>query len=91
MISNVFKSMFAVQIMTMLTGIVGSVVDAMITGKFLGENAMAAFGFTSTVSLAVAIVGGILSTGTSVVCGKSLGEADSKERGKAFTSASQRR
>ncbi len=74
MISNVFKSMFAVQIMTMLTGIVGSVVDAMITGKFLGENAMAAFGFTSTVSLAVAIVGGILSTGTSVVCGKSLGE-----------------
>ena len=73
-VSNVFKSMLAVQIMTMLTGIVGSVVDGMVTGKYLGENAMAAFGFTATVSLAVAIVGGIMSTGTSVVCGKSLGE-----------------
>ena len=73
-ISNVFKSMFGVQIMTMLTGIVGSVVDGMVTGRFLGENAMAAFGFTTSVSLAVAIVGGIVSTGTSVVCGKSIGE-----------------
>lgn len=73
-ISNVFKNMFAVQIMTMLTGIAGSVVDGMVTGKYLGENALAAFGYTATVSLAVAIVGGIMSTGTSVVCGNSLGE-----------------
>lgn len=73
-VSNVFRSMLVVQIMTMLTGIVGSVVDGMVTGKYLGEDAMAAFGFTATVSLAVAIVGGIMSTGTSVVCGKSLGE-----------------
>ena len=73
-ISNVFKNMFAVQIMTMLTGIAGSVVDGMVTGKYLGENALAAFAYTATVSLAVAIVGGIMSTGTSVVCGNRLGE-----------------
>lgn len=65
--------MFIVQIMTMLTGIAGSVIDGMVTGKFLGEDALAAFGFTTAVSLVVAIAGGILSTGTSVVCSKSLG------------------
>ena len=74
MISRVFKSMFAVQLMTMLTGIIGSVIDGMITGKFLGQDAMAAFGFTSSISLAVAIVGSIISTGASVICGKCLGE-----------------
>ena len=35
--------------MTKLTGIAGNVVDGMVTGKFLGENAMAAFGFSNTV------------------------------------------
>ena len=75
-IGNVFKKMFAVQIMTMLTGIAGSVIDGMLTGKFLGEDALAAYGFTTAVSLTVAIAGGILSTGTSVVCSKSLGCGD---------------
>ncbi|OON84868.1 hypothetical protein BXO88_15180 [Oribacterium sp. C9] len=83
-ISNVFKSMFAVQIMTMFTGIVGSVVDGMVTGRFLGENAMASFGFTNSVSLAVAIVGGIMSTGTSVVCGKSIGKGELEDTRHSF-------
>ena len=84
-VSKVFKNMFTVQIMTMLTGIAGSVVDGMVTGKFLGEEAMAAFGFTTAVSLAVAIAGGILSTGTSVVCGKSIGEGELEKTRRSFS------
>ena len=76
MIGRVFRNMFAVQILTMLTGIAGSVVDGMVTGKFLGEAAMAAFGFTNTVTLLVAIVGSVLSTGTAVLCGNSLGKGE---------------
>lgn len=73
-ISRAFKAMLLVQLMTMLTGIVGSVVDGAVTGRFLGENAMAAFGFTTPVTLAAAIAASILSTGTSLLCSKSVGE-----------------
>lgn len=84
-VSNVFRNMFTVQILTMLTGIAGSVVDGMVTGKFLGEEAMAAFGFTTAVTLLVAIAGGILSTGTSVICGKSLGEGELSKTRRDFS------
>ena len=85
MIGKVFRNMFLVQMMTMLTGIVGNVVDGMVTGKFLGENAMAAFGFTNTVTLTVAIVGSILSTGSSVLAGNSLGRGELDQARKRFS------
>lgn len=77
--------MFVVQIMTMLTGIIGSLVDGMITGNFLGQDAMAAFGFTSSVSLAAAIIGSIISTGASVVCSKCLGEGKLEDTRRGFS------
>ena len=40
-ISRLFQRVFVVQIMTQLIGIIGMVVDGMVTGKFLGEDAMA--------------------------------------------------
>lgn len=75
-IANVFKNMFIVQLMTSFIGIAGSVVDGMVTGKFLGVEAMAAFGFTNCITLTVTIAGSILSTGASVTCSKSLGQGD---------------
>jgi len=85
-ISGIFRKMLTVQILTMVTGIAGNLVDGMVTGKFLGETAMAAFGFTTTMSLIVAIVGSVLSTGTSAICGKSLGEGDIKVTRQIFSS-----
>lgn len=77
--------MFAVQIMTMLTGIIGNVVDGMVTGRFLGMDAMAAYGFNNSVILAVAILGSVLSTGTSMVCSRILGSGDSKKTNETFS------
>ncbi len=84
-VSHSFRGMFIVQIMAMLIGIIGSVVDGMITGSFLGEEAMAAFGFTSCVTLAVAIAGSIFSTGTSLLCSKSIGEGKRTETRHVFS------
>lgn len=68
--------MFIVQVLTMFTGIAGSTIDGMVIGNFLGEASMAAFGFTGCVSLVVAVISSIVSSGNSVICGKSLGEGD---------------
>ena len=86
LISRVFRSTFFMQIMTMLAGIAGNLVDGAVTGKFLGEDAIAAFGFTSAVSLTVAVAGSVLSTGTAVVCTTSLGRGELEKSRRVFAS-----
>ena len=85
-ITRTFKGIFIVQVMSMLVGIAGCVIDGMIIGRFLGEEAMAAFGFASSVTLIPAIAATILGTGASVVCSRSLGKG-SLEKTRADFSA----
>lgn len=68
----------------MLTGIIGNTVDGMVIGSGLGVEAMAAYGFTSSVTLLVAIVGSVMSTGSAVVCSKTLGSGDIEKTRYAF-------
>ena len=84
-ISRLFQRVFVVQIMTQLIGIIGMVVDGMVTGKFLGEDAMAAYGFTSTVSMVIAICGSVLSMGTTMVCSRYLGKGDKNQIRHSFS------
>ena len=84
-ISNLFRRVFIVQIMVQLIGIIGNVVDAMVTMKYLGEAAMAAYGLTVTVTMAAAICASILSMGTSMICSKHLGEGNVKQVKHAFS------
>ena len=83
-IQNVFVRIFIAQILMQLVGIAGSVIDGMVTGQFLGEEAMAAFSFTSAVSMTVAMTGSVISMGTSVVCGKLLGKGEEEKTRHAF-------
>ena len=84
-ISRLFHRVFVVQIMTQLIGIIGMVVDGMVVGKFLGEDAMAAYGFTATVTMVIAVCGSVLSMGTTMVCSKHLGEGNIKQIRHSFS------
>lgn len=84
-ISRLFHRVFVVQIMAQLIGIIGMVVDGMVTGKFLGEDAMAAYGFTSTVTMVIAICGSVLSMGTTMVCSRHLGEGNKSQIRHSFS------
>ncbi len=84
-ISGIFRNLFLTQLMIQLIGIIGNVVNGMVIGKFLGENAMASFSFTSSVSLTVAITASVLSMGNSMVCSKRLGEGKQEQTRHAFS------
>ena len=84
-ITRAFKGILAVQIMSMLVGIAGCVIDGMIIGRFLGEEAMAAFGLASSVTLIPAVAATILGTGASVVCSKSLGKGSLEQTRARFS------
>ncbi len=85
LINNTFRSTFLVHILTTLTGIIGSVVDGMVTGKYLGETSMAAFGFTTVVTLIISIAGSVLSTGSSLINSKKLGEGNLEDTRRSFS------
>ena len=69
----------AAQIISSLAQMIAVFIDGVITGKVLGEQAMAAYGYCSpVVSLVVAFSGFIL-TGFSALLGRTVGGAD-KER-----------
>lgn len=84
-IARAFRGIFIVQVMSMLVGITGCVIDGMIIGRFLGEEAMAAFGFTSSVTLIPAIAATILGTGASLVCGRNLGKGSLEQTRASFS------
>ena len=84
-IENIFSKMFAMQIMTMLSGIIGNVVDGVITGQFLGVDAIASYGFATPVTLVVALFGGMISSGTSLLCSQSVGKGDKNSVNRIFS------
>ena len=84
-ITNAFRGIFAVQMMSMLVGIAGCVIDGMIIGRFLGEEAMAAFGFAGSVTLLPAIAATILGSGAAVVCSRSLGKGSLEQTRARFS------
>lgn len=84
-ISGVFGNMFIVQIMIQLIGIIGNVADGMVTGRFLGEDAITAYGFSTTVIMVIAIAGSVMSLGNSMMCSRYLGEGDLRRTKKVFS------
>ena len=84
-ITNAFRGIFAVQMMSMLVGIAGCVIDGMIIGRFLGEEAMAAFGFAGSVTLLPAIAATIFGSGAAVVCSRSLGKGSLEQTRARFS------
>lgn len=63
---------------------VNTIVDSLVTSRFLGTDAMAALGFYSPVSNILYLCY-ILITGTQVLCGKSIGRGQKKETVSVFS------
>ena len=60
-------------------------IDSIVIGRFLGVEAMAAYGFTQPVLLAFAAPGAMISAGVQVVCGNTLGSGDRDNTDSCFT------
>ena len=87
MIRKLFQEMVASQIVSAMAVTLCLLIDSIMICRFLGVDAMAAYGLTTPVLLAFAAFGSLLSTGIQVVCSKAMGSGDENKINRCFSLA----
>ncbi len=85
MIKKLFQQMVASQIVSAMAVTLCLLIDSIMIGRFLGVDAMAAYGLTNPILLVFAAFGSLLSTGIQVVCSKAMGSGDDKKINRCFS------
>ena len=85
MIRKLFSQMVFTQVISCMAVTLCMLIDSIVIGRFLGVDAMAAYGYTQPVLLAFAAPGAMISAGVQVVCGKTLGSGDMEGTNSCFT------
>ncbi len=84
-IRYMFRSSLIVIIISSIAGTIGMLVDGILTGQFLGADALTAYGIVSPAFLILHAVGSVFSTGMQALCAGSLGSGDTKEANGIFS------
>ena len=87
LISRLFKDTLIIFLLSMFASTIGNIIDGIITGNFLGEDSLAAFGFTVPYQLFTTIFPTVLALGMQVLCSKSLGRGNLREANGIFSLA----
>ena len=87
MIRKLIRQMLSAQIFSALAVSLCLLVDNIMIGRFLGEQAMAAYSLANPLVLSIGAVGTLLSAGVQVACGKSLGYGSQEETNAGYSSA----
>ncbi len=76
MIKKIFRQMLFTQILSAMTVTLCMLVDSIMIGRFLGVDAMTAYGLATPLLLVFAAVGSMISAGVQVMCGRAMGSGD---------------
>ena len=87
MIKKLIRQMLAAQILAALTVSVCLLIDNIMIGRFLGVQAIAAYGLANPVLLVIGAIGSMLAAGVQVACSRSLGSGDRTETNRGYSSA----
>ena len=85
MIKQLFLSSLMTMIMSATVSLLGMIIDGVIISRFLGRDAMSAYGIVSPLFVLLSAVSGVLSSGTQTVCAKALGKGDEKKAHSSFS------
>ena len=83
-IFRLVNSLFFVSLISLMTVLVGSILDGLIISNFLRETAFAAFGLSSPLTNLVELMGHVVATGCVVTCGNLIGAGKAKEANRIF-------
>ena len=87
MIRKLVRQMLTAQIFSALTVSLCLLIDNIMIGRFLGEQAIAAYGLANPLLLAIGALGSLLAAGIQVACSRSLGKGDQEETNAGYSSA----
>ena len=87
MIRKLVRQMLTAQILSALTVSLCLLIDSVMVSRFLGETAIAAYGLSNPILLAIGAIGTLLAAGVQVVCSKALGRGSQEEANAGYSSA----
>ena len=87
MIRKLIRQMLSAQVFSALAVSLCLLVDNIMIGRFLGEQAMAAYSLSNPLLLSIGAIGTLLAAGVQVACGKSLGAGSREETDAGYSSA----
>ena len=87
MIRKLVRQMLSAQIFSALTVSLCLLIDSVMISRFLGEDAIAAYGLANPLLLSIGAIGTLLAAGVQVVCSRALGRGSQKEANIGYASA----
>ena len=87
MIRKLIRQMLAAQILSALTVSLCLLIDNIMICRFLGVEAIAAYGLANPILLVIGAIGSMLAAGVQVACSKSLGSGSREETNRGYSSA----
>ena len=87
MIKKLIRQMLLAQIISALTVSLCLLIDNIMIGRYLGENALTAYGLANPVLMVIGAVGSMLCAGVQVVCSRSLGRGLREETDAGYSTA----
>ena len=87
MIKKLIRQMLTAQIFSALTVSLCLLIDSVMISRFLGNEAIAAYGLANPLLLAIGAIGTLLASGIQVVCSKALGRGNQEEANAGYSSA----
>ncbi|MBR3401965.1 MAG: ATP-binding protein [Parasporobacterium sp.] len=87
MIKKLVRQMLAAQTVSALTVSLCLLIDNIIIGRFLGDQALTAYELANPILLIIAALGSMLGAGIQMACSKSLGRGSQEETNEGFSSA----
>jgi Na+-driven multidrug efflux pump len=85
LIQKTFHSILIVNAVSMVSAILCTLIDSIVTGQFLGTEAITAAGLITPVVLMTNLLGALLGPGVTVVCSRLIGMAQPKRSNQAFS------
>ena len=85
-ILSVVNNLFSVSLISLMTVLIGTILDGLIISNFLSETAFAAFGLSGPLTNLIELAGNVIATGCVVACGNLIGAGKSKEANRSFHS-----
>ena len=87
MIRKLIRQMLSAQILSALTVSLCLLIDSIMITRFLGENAIAAYGLSNPLLLSIGAIGTLLASGVQVICSRALGRGSQEKANEGYASA----
>ncbi|MBR6007208.1 MAG: ATP-binding protein, partial [Clostridia bacterium] len=86
-LKNTFYSLVGAYVLSSLTSVIGSLVDGVIIGQFLGVDSLAAFGLIAPIEVVLVLIGAVLASGARTRFLHLIGKGQVKEAQGVFSLA----